>query len=147
MGMLSLKRQKWTGLLPVILLWLLPGNAAAQNSPQPVSNEEGKCVVSVTKDALQNNQQVRQQLDQTLSQVRAQSCQSGEQMAMEQFVMMMYSVLASMTQHEVLMKCFPMLLQQQQNAQTHEKLNMVMQVTQQIMAQTLAQSVPRPLCR
>lgn len=147
MAMLSLKRQKWTGLLPVILLWLLPGNAAAQNSYQPVSNEEGKCVVSVTKDALQNNPQVRQQFDQTLSQVRAQSCQSGEQAAQQQFIMTMYSVLAGMTQHEVLMKCFPTLLQQQQNAQTHEKLNMVMQVTQQIMAQTLAQSVPRPLCR
>lgn len=147
MGMLSLKRQKWTGLLPVILLWLLPGNAAAQNSSQPVSKEEGQCVVSVTKDALQNNPQVRQQLDQTLSQVRAQSCQSGEQAAQQQFIMMMYSVLAGMTQQEVLMKCFPTLLQQQQSAQSHEKLNMVMQVTQQIIVQTLAQNVPRPICR
>ena len=147
MGMLSLKRQKWTGLLPVILLWLLPGNAAAQNSYQPVSNEEGKCVISVTKNALQNNPQVRQQLDQTLSQVRAQSCQSGEQAAQQQFIMTMYSVLSGMTQQEVLMKCFPTLLQQQQSAQAHEKLNIVMQVTQQIIVQTLAQSVPRPLCR
>ena len=147
MGMLSLKRQKWTGLLPVILLWLLPGNAAAQNSYQPVSNEEGKCVISVTKNALQNNPQVRQQLDQTLSQVRSQSCQSGEQAAQQQFIMTMYSVLSGITQQEVLMKCFPTLLQQQQSAQAQEKLNIVMQVTQQIIVQTLAQSVPRPLCR
>jgi len=147
MGMLSLKRQKWTGLLPVILLWLLPGNAAAQNSPQPVSNEEGKCVVSVTKDALQNNQQVRQQLDQTLSQVRAQSCQSGEQAAQQQFIMTMYSVLAGIQRQEVLMKCFPTLMQQRQDAQAHEKLNMVIQVIDQIIVQTLAQNVPRPLCR
>jgi len=145
--MLSLKRQKWTGLLPVILLWLLPGNAAAQNSPQPVSNEEGKCVVSVTKDALQNNQQVRQQLDQTLSQVRAQSCQSGEQAAQQQFIMTMYSVLAGIQRQEVLMKCFPTLMQQRQDAQAHEKLNMVIQVIDQIIVQTLAQNVPRPLCR
>lgn len=147
MGMLSLKRQKWTGLLPVILLLLLPGNAAAQNSSQPVSKEEGQCVVSTTKNALQNDPRMRQQIDQTLSQVRAQSCQSGEQAAQQQFIMMMYPVLAGITQQEVLMKCFPTLLQQQQSAQAHEKLNTIIQVTQQIIVQTLAQSVPRPLCR
>ena len=146
MGMLALKRQKWTGLLPVILLLLLPGNAAAQNSSQPVSKEEGQCVVSTTKNALQNDPRMRQQIDQTLSQVRAQSCKSGEQAAQQQFIMMMYPVLGGITQQEVLMQCFPTLLQQRQDAQAQEKLNTIIQVTQQIIVQTLFQTVPRPLC-
>ena len=144
--MIDLKRWNWLRLLPCALLWLMPDAAAAQNSYQPVSKAEGQCVVSVTKDALRNDPQVRQQLDQMLSQVRAQSCQSGEQAAQQQFVMMMYPVLAGMTQQQVLMKCFPTLLQQQQDAQAHEKLNTIIQVIQQIIVQTLMQTVPRPLC-
>lgn len=148
MGMLSLKRQKWTGLLPVILLWLLPGNAAAQNSYQPVSKEEAQCVVSVTKDALQNNPQVRQQLDQMLSQVRAQSCQSGEQMAQQQFIMMMQSLTASMYD-PVIRKCFLSGLQQHPNPQAvwQERQSIIFQTLPYLMQEVLYRTVPRPLCR
>lgn len=142
--MVYLKRWNWLWLLPCALFWLMPNAAAAQSAQ--MTQPEGQCVVSTTKDALRNDPRMQQQIDQTLSQVRAQSCQSGEQAAQQQFIMMMYPVLAGMTQHQVLMKCFPTLLQQKQDAQTHEKLNMIIQAIQQIIVQTLMQTVPRPLC-
>ncbi len=144
---LSLKRQKWTGLLPAALLLLLPGNAAAQNSFQPVSNEEGKCIVSTTEDALQNDPQVRNNFNKMLNYIRTQSCPNGEQAAQHDLGMIMQSMLAS-TYEPVINKCFLSGLHLNPNvgAVWSERQGMVLEVLPYIMQQVFNKVIPRPLC-
>ena len=146
--MIDLKRWNWLWLLPCALLWLRPNAAAAQNSSQPVSDAEAKCVVSATEDALQNNQHVRDNFNRMLSYIRTQSCQNGEQAAQQDLGMIMQSMLAS-TYEPVIKKCFLSGLHLNPNVETvwRERQGRVFEVLPYIMQQVFNKVIPRPLCQ
>ena len=139
MGMLALKRQKWTGLLPVILLWLLPGNAAAQNNPQPVSQAETQCIVSTTEDVLQNDPFIRSNFNKMMNYIRTQSCPNGEQAAQKDLDIIMQSMLTS-TYQPVIKKCFPAGLHLNPN------VSEILSKLPYIMQPVFNKAIPRPLC-